>query len=102
MSAVYLFCCGALYVDLSLGSGDGYTVGKDFDWTHQVDHLAQLGTSPSVSTKFITFSFFLIFFLLLPMLLLIQANSDVASALINFSCETLELQLKAFFHSEHF
>lgn len=47
VNMVYLF---SVSVDLSVGSSDGFTAGEDFDRTHQVDHLALLGTSPSVST----------------------------------------------------
>lgn len=43
--------CGSVRVDLSVGSSDRYTDGEDFDRTHQVDHLALLGTAPSVSAR---------------------------------------------------
>ncbi|PWA23020.1 hypothetical protein CCH79_00001855, partial [Gambusia affinis] len=39
--------------NLSLGSGDRNTDREDFDGTHQVDHLAMLGTSPSVGLQFL-------------------------------------------------
>ncbi len=45
------------FIDLSVGSGDGLTDGEDFNRTHQVDHLALLGTSSSVSAWFVTLPF---------------------------------------------
>lgn len=48
---IYCFIVGLFSVDLLVGSSDGYTDREDFDRTLQVDHLALLGTSPSVSTE---------------------------------------------------
>lgn len=36
---------------MSVGSSDGSADREDFDRTHQMDHLALLGTSSSVSTR---------------------------------------------------
>lgn len=52
-----LSCSGS--TDLPVESRDRYTDGEDFDGTHQVDHLALLGTAASVRTRSILFSFLL-------------------------------------------
>ena len=71
-----------------MGSSDGYTDGEDFDRTHQMDHLAQLGTSPPVSTLLITF---LISVIATYFTAGLKSHSDAASALIYFTCETVKL-----------
>lgn len=55
---IFIFYCSGSR-DLSVGSSDRLTDREDFDRTHQVDHLALLGTAPSVSTRFIIFSYLL-------------------------------------------
>lgn len=84
---VFIFCC-SVSVDLSVGSSDRHTGGEDFDRTHQVGHLALLGTSPSVSTQFIIFSFLLIAVYFTTDL---NFHSDAVCAQIHITCETVKL-----------
>lgn len=45
-------CCCYIFADLFVESSNRYTDREDSDRTHQVDHMALLGTSPPVSIPF--------------------------------------------------